>query len=122
MSRATITVLVDETAGRRGLLAEHGLAFWLALPEGSVLFDTGQGMALRHNAGRLDLDLASVDAVVLSHGHYDHTGHLADALDVACRVTARALVRRPHLATAFPHAISPCRVATLVETVTRPGS
>jgi 7,8-dihydropterin-6-yl-methyl-4-(beta-D-ribofuranosyl)aminobenzene 5'-phosphate synthase len=83
MSHAKITVLVDDTAGGRGLLAEHGLAFWLALPSGNVLFDTGQGMVLRHNAERLGMDLASTDAVALSHGHYDHTGGLAGVLDAA---------------------------------------
>lgn len=74
--RIRITVLVENTARRRGLLAEHGLSFWVELGQRRILFDTGQGMALRHNAEQLGIDLASVDTVVLSHGHYDHTGGL----------------------------------------------
>ncbi len=76
----TITVLVENTAGRRGLLAEHGLAFWIERADRRILLDTGQGMALAHNAERLGIDLSAVTDVVLSHGHYDHAGGLAAAL------------------------------------------
>jgi len=75
-----ITVLVENTAKERGLLAEHGLAFWIETNGQSVLFDTGQGNALVVNAFRLGIALRELDAVVLSHGHYDHTGGLANAL------------------------------------------
>lgn len=75
-----ITVLVENTAEGRALLAEHGLAFWIEAGSHCVLFDTGQGGALLNNAYRLDLSLSRVDTIVLSHGHYDHTGGLADAL------------------------------------------
>jgi len=76
----SIAVLVDNTVNRRGLLAEHGLAFWLEWGGRRILFDTGQGMALAHNAKRLGIDLSSVNDVVLSHGHYDHSGGLLAAL------------------------------------------
>ena len=46
----SITVLVENTANRRNLLAEHGLAFWIEHNGQRILFDTGQGMALAHNA------------------------------------------------------------------------
>lgn len=75
-----ITVLVENTAEGQGLLAEHGLAFWIEAGSQCVLFDTGQGGALLNNAYRLDLSLSHIDTIVLSHGHYDHTGGLADAL------------------------------------------
>ena len=42
--------------------------------EKKILFDTGQSGAFVGNADLLGIDLASVDMVVLSHGHYDHTG------------------------------------------------
>jgi 7,8-dihydropterin-6-yl-methyl-4-(beta-D-ribofuranosyl)aminobenzene 5'-phosphate synthase len=44
------------------------------------LFDTGQGMSLANNARMLGIDLAKIKTVVLSHGHYDHTGGLPDVL------------------------------------------
>ena len=57
--------------------AEHGVAFAIETPDGQVLFDSGQsGEALVHNAARMGLDLQQVDALALSHAHYDHTGGL----------------------------------------------
>jgi 7,8-dihydropterin-6-yl-methyl-4-(beta-D-ribofuranosyl)aminobenzene 5'-phosphate synthase len=72
-----IVLLADNAAGPRGLLAEHGLSLWLEAGGCRILFDTGQGLALGHNAEALGIPLARADAVVLSHGHYDHTGGLA---------------------------------------------
>lgn len=86
----SITVLVENTANRGGLLAEHGLAFWVEAGGRRVLFDTGQGMALAHNAARLGIDLSTVDDVVLSHGHYDHTGGLLAVLPAFSRATVYA--------------------------------
>jgi len=73
-----ITVLVDNIAREPGLLAEHGLSLWIEADGRRILFETGQGQALKPNAGRLGIDLERADAVVLSHGHYDHTGGLAE--------------------------------------------
>ncbi|OPZ31450.1 MAG: Metallo-beta-lactamase superfamily protein [Lentisphaerae bacterium ADurb.BinA184] len=78
-----ITVLADNTVAGGGLLAEHGLAFWVETGPHRLLFDTGQGLALAANARQLRIALASVTAVALSHGHYDHTGGLRDVLAAA---------------------------------------
>jgi 7,8-dihydropterin-6-yl-methyl-4-(beta-D-ribofuranosyl)aminobenzene 5'-phosphate synthase len=75
-----IVVLADNVAGPRGLLAEHGLSLWLEAGGHRFLFDTGQGLALAHNAEALGIPIARADAVVLSHGHYDHTGGLHTVL------------------------------------------
>ena len=75
-----VTCLVENTASG-GLLGEHGLSFWIETPTHKVLMDTGQGMALPHNAERLGIPLAEADAIVLSHGHYDHTGGLRYVLE-----------------------------------------
>jgi len=75
-----ITTLVENTAGRPELLGEHGVAFWIEADGFRILFDTGQGKVLGHNAERLGIPLTTADAIVLSHGHYDHTGGLAEVL------------------------------------------
>jgi len=47
----------------------------------TVLFDGGpEGSAFERNANRLGLDFGSVDAVALSHGHWDHAGGLPAAI------------------------------------------
>lgn len=71
-----VTVLVENTAYSVKLMGEHGLAFHVQIGEKSLLFDTGQSRLLTRNAKRLGVDLSRIDAVALSHGHYDHTGGL----------------------------------------------
>ncbi len=77
-----ITQLVENTAGGPGLLGEHGNAFFIEADEYCLLFDTGQGLTLRHNAKRLNVPVKSIKSIVLSHGHYDHAGGLTAALDM----------------------------------------
>ncbi len=79
----TVTLLCENNARGRGILGEHGLAFWIDTGCHRVLFDTGQGLALVPNSHRLGIDLATADAIVLSHGHYDHVGGLAQAMAAA---------------------------------------
>ena len=78
---ANITILVDNSAND-GLVAEHGFSAWIETGERNILFDTGQGNALLANACMLDIDLRKADSVVLSHGHYDHSGGLAEFLTI----------------------------------------
>lgn len=78
----SLTVIIDNKAGP-GLEAEHGLSVWIETPWARILFDTGQSDLLERNARALGVDLSLADAVVLSHGHYDHTGGLAHALRAA---------------------------------------
>lgn len=81
MTPLRITILVENTAKGRGVRGEHGLAFWIEAGNRRILFDTGQTPdVLLHNADCLGIKLFSVDTVVLSHGHYDHTGGLAKLL------------------------------------------
>jgi 7,8-dihydropterin-6-yl-methyl-4-(beta-D-ribofuranosyl)aminobenzene 5'-phosphate synthase len=77
-----ITILVDNQAGEH-LESEHGFSLWIETENKHILFDTGQGCALTANASSLDIDLSKTDILVLSHGHYDHTGGMAQVLQQA---------------------------------------
>jgi 7,8-dihydropterin-6-yl-methyl-4-(beta-D-ribofuranosyl)aminobenzene 5'-phosphate synthase len=73
-------VLVDNTEGDAGLKAEHGFSCLIEADNHRVLFDTGAKDAVLINSESLDANLNELDALVLSHGHYDHTGGLAAIL------------------------------------------
>lgn len=70
-----ITIVVDNDPGH-GLATEHGFAGWIETEGLRIMFDTGQGPAFALNTAALDIDLSSADLLVLSHGHFDHSGGL----------------------------------------------
>jgi 7,8-dihydropterin-6-yl-methyl-4-(beta-D-ribofuranosyl)aminobenzene 5'-phosphate synthase len=79
-----------ELSGSSTCCAAWGLSLlvrtWVGDERRTVLFDAGpQGDTLRDNARRLGLRLAEVDAVALSHGHWDHAGGLEEALRLVGR-------------------------------------
>ncbi|HVP97314.1 MBL fold metallo-hydrolase [Methanoregula sp.] len=100
--RAEITVLVDNYtdifvpsqksvdhrppfALDRPLLAEHGLSCFIKVvangKEHTILMDTSLSCGcMLHNACQLGMDPAQTEAIVLSHGHFDHTGGLSAVL------------------------------------------
>jgi len=77
-----ITTLAENMVSKHDLLGEHGLSFILETDDEIILFDTGQGYTILHNAQKLGIDLSKVQKIVLSHGHYDHTGGLMGVLGV----------------------------------------
>jgi len=77
-----VTVLVDNEASD-GLSAEHGLSLWIEVADKHILFDTGQGRALEPNVYALNIELCETDMLVLSHGHYDHTGAVTHVLSAS---------------------------------------
>lgn len=77
MTNQLICVVNDTALPNRHLLTEHGLAFWIETETGIALFDTGQtGKVISKNMEILGLDPADIQALALSHAHYDHTGGL----------------------------------------------
>ena len=74
-----LTTLSENTANL-GFLAEWGLSILVEVDGTRVLFDTGLGVSAAHNAHLLEADLKSLDRIVLSHGHSDHTGGLREIL------------------------------------------
>ncbi len=82
--RAKITIVVDNsvpTQAAKPFLGEHGLSMLLEASGERLLFDTGQGGAVIHNLGLLGIAPPTLDAIALSHGHYDHAGGLAPVLE-----------------------------------------
>ena len=70
-----ITALMDNRlTGRKDLLCEHGLSMFVSCQGKGVLFDCGSSERMLYNAKKLGIDLGKLDAVVLSHAHYDHAG------------------------------------------------
>ena len=75
----TLSVLMENSA-TDGFVCEHGLSFLLESDDATILLDTGATSAFLGNAARMGCDLGTITHIVLSHGHYDHTGGLGAAL------------------------------------------
>ena len=69
-----IVNLIENTEGQPGCAFEHGLSFYIETSKHKALMDLGQTDNSIKNAQALGIDLKAVDTVVLSHGHYDHSG------------------------------------------------
>lgn len=84
-----ISFLVENKTERPGCLAEWGLSIYLETEDMTILFDGGAtGQVLLQNAKQMHIDLAKVEAMVISHGHYDHTQGVLDF----CRINSKAKI------------------------------
>lgn len=72
------TVLMEDTCGEPQCVYEHGLSIYIETRKHKVLMDTGASGRTWDNARKLDIPLSEVDTVILSHGHYDHSGGILD--------------------------------------------
>jgi len=78
-----VTVVVDNCLlprSKKPFRAEHGLALLLETGDKKFLFDSGQSEVAVFNLALLGVHPAELDAIILSHGHYDHAGGLAATL------------------------------------------
>ncbi|MFO7883918.1 MAG: MBL fold metallo-hydrolase, partial [Desulfobacteraceae bacterium] len=81
MAETKITVLCENrSSGLFGVTGEHGFSALIEKNNKKFLLDTGQGLTLKNNADALMINLAEIDQMALSHGHYDHTGGLPQVL------------------------------------------
>jgi 7,8-dihydropterin-6-yl-methyl-4-(beta-D-ribofuranosyl)aminobenzene 5'-phosphate synthase len=78
--KISLTTLSENTASIPPLLGEQGISVLISTEDSNVLLDTGQSVSVSHNVDALGTDLAAIDKIVLSHGHFDHTGGLRPLL------------------------------------------
>jgi 7,8-dihydropterin-6-yl-methyl-4-(beta-D-ribofuranosyl)aminobenzene 5'-phosphate synthase len=80
-TKGRLMILSDNTVvGKTEALGESGFSVYLETEQGSMLFDTGRGATVVHNARVLRKDLRQLDRIIISHGHPDHCGGLPDVL------------------------------------------
>jgi 7,8-dihydropterin-6-yl-methyl-4-(beta-D-ribofuranosyl)aminobenzene 5'-phosphate synthase len=85
-----ITIICENTVGRRIGLGEHGFSTFIETERGNYLFDTGGGHSVVRNSLELNKDLRTIEKIFLSHGHFDHTGGLPEVLKLKGRVDVHA--------------------------------
>lgn len=74
-----ITVVIDNCvpiSTPSPFLGEHGASLLIEANGKLILLDAGQSSAVVHNLSLLGKHPAELDAIIVSHGHYDHTGGL----------------------------------------------
>ena len=69
-----VTTLIENHTIDEQLTAQYGFSLHLTDGSFSLLLDTGAGSEFIDNAEKLGIDLNNIDALLLSHAHYDHTG------------------------------------------------
>ncbi|MEA4972742.1 MAG: MBL fold metallo-hydrolase [Candidatus Metalachnospira sp.] len=76
-----IQALSENTSENPELEADFGLSLYITVNGKSILLDTGSSGKCLENAQKLGIDLNKLDAIVLSHGHFDHTDGLVHLIE-----------------------------------------
>ncbi|NLM18968.1 MAG: MBL fold metallo-hydrolase [Clostridiaceae bacterium] len=82
-----IKTIVENTAISEEFGSEHGLSLYIETKEHKVLFDVGASDLFLENAKKLNVNIADIDFLVISHGHYDHGGGLKAFLNKNTKAT-----------------------------------
>ena len=69
-----IVNLIENTEGNPECVSAHGLSFYVETKKHKLLLDLGPSEDTLKNAAALGIKLSDVDTMILSHGHYDHSG------------------------------------------------
>lgn len=76
MNQIRFVTLMEYNLCGDNLVAEHGLSLYIETEKHKLLVDTGKSDKTWENAKTKGIDISLVDTVILSHGHYDHSGGL----------------------------------------------
>lgn len=91
-----MTVIYNNVPYNQELTTAWGMSCLIEGLEKTILFDTGgDGAVLLANMAKLGIDPMTIDTVVLSHIHSDHTGGLWDLLEKNSRVIVYVLESFP---------------------------
>ncbi len=87
MTTIKVTTLIENSCFQGKLIAEHGLSMILESLTATILLDTGASPNFIYNANILGFDISKVDYLVISHGHYDHTGGIRQFCEINKKAT-----------------------------------
>ncbi len=82
--------LLENRKEQSNLMCKHGLSLYIETANARMLLDTGPDGSFIKNAKTLGVDIASVDYLIISHGHSDHGGGLKAFL--ACNTRAEIIM------------------------------
>ncbi len=93
-----LTNIVDkEVQPDRDLIPSDGLCYLIKIENKTILFDTGdQGIILLNNMNILNIDPKTIDMVVFSHGHWDHTFGIEALMYARGDAPVLNLIAHPH--------------------------
>jgi len=100
-----LIVLVDNnTIIDRYFHGEPGVSYYIECDNNKYLFDTGYSNIFLRNAAKMGFSLLDLDAIVISHGHNDHTGGLGDLVKLYTEAAYEGYVRKIPTVIAHPDA------------------
>jgi len=95
VKRLAILPLIDWYTVDKGLVGEPGVAYLIRADDTTILFDTGYNEHGEHpspllrNMEALGIDVAEIDALVISHAHEDHVGGMAHMMQHTFALSGR---------------------------------
>ncbi|NLB53749.1 MAG: MBL fold metallo-hydrolase [Syntrophomonadaceae bacterium] len=104
-----IQILVENTTPVPGLIGEYGFSTLVSADDKKILFDTGSADAVLKNSKALGINLSALDALVISHGHFDHTGAVLKVAEMnpGLNVYGHPAMFEPHYVERAPGSLYP---------------